>query len=124
MMIDWMHVNELRADMGDGFDELVEVFLEEMDSAIAALDPAADPSTVSASLHFLKGAALNLGFRDFAALCDQGELRADQGGQVDHGPVHAVYAQSRAAFVEGLSRGRLQPDCPLTQENSPVFRPA
>jgi histidine phosphotransfer protein HptB len=102
-MIDWEHVQTLRADMDDGFDELVEVFLDEMDTAIAGLAPSPDPATTAASLHFLKGAALNLGFSALAELCDQGEHRATRGEPVATDPVQNLYAASRAAFVSGLS---------------------
>ena len=36
-MIDWARVSELRDEVGEGdFDEVVELFLEEVDEAIAA----------------------------------------------------------------------------------------
>ena len=65
-MIDWAQVDELRADMGDAFGEIVDVFLQEVADGIAQLDGCDDDATLAARLHFLKGAALNLGFRDFA----------------------------------------------------------
>jgi histidine phosphotransfer protein HptB len=103
-MIDWEQVESLRADLDDGFDELVEVFLSEVDAATGNLDPAAPPDRMAADLHFLKGAALNLGFRDFARLCSDGERRADAGQTVDLDPVLASFAASRQAFVDGLAR--------------------
>ena len=71
-MIDWSHVDELQEDMAEGFDEIVEVFLEEVEESLAKLDPSAGANSLAANLHFLKGAALNLGFADFAALCGAG----------------------------------------------------
>src|SRR5690606_20139158 len=78
-MIDWTHVDDLRADMGDAFGEVVEVFLLEVDAAIRRLSPERTAPDLAADLHFLKGAALNLGFRDFATLCATGEASAHAG---------------------------------------------
>lgn len=105
-MIDWEQVSAMRADLGDGFAELVEVFLDEMDGALARLDPAAPPDRMAADMHFLKGSALNLGFATFAALCAAGEARAERGGTVDLAPVRASYADSRIVFLAGLKANR------------------
>lgn len=105
-VIDWTQLDGLRADLGEGFDELVAVFLEEADSAVAALDPGAAPSAMAAALHFLKGAALNLGFASFSALCAQGEMRAKAGERVDLAPILADYQASRAEFLAGLAARR------------------
>lgn len=101
-MIDWGHIAALREDVGDGFDELVSVFLEEMDAATQALDPAASPAQMAADLHFLKGAALNLGFASLGTLCAEGEMAAGRGAPVDVGQVRLAYQASRAEFVAGL----------------------
>lgn len=66
MLIDWTRVHELRAEIGhDGFGEVVAMFLEESDSIIASASGPLAPD----ELHFLKGAALNLGFSDLAEAC-------------------------------------------------------
>ena len=75
-MIDWAQVKELQGDMGDSFDEIVEVFLLEVAEGIARLDTGSGTGSMAADLHFLRGAALNLGFVDFARLCAQGEEQA------------------------------------------------
>lgn len=106
-MIDWEQVNSLREDLGDGFEELVEVFLAEADEAIADLDPQAPPDQMAARLHFLKGAALNLGFAEFAGLCASGETQADAGGTVVLEPVLISYQASRRAFLDGLARQKV-----------------
>jgi histidine phosphotransfer protein HptB len=105
-MIDWQQVNELREDMGDGFDEIVEVFLHEVEDALNRLAPSMGNGALAADLHFLKGAALNLGFRDFAGICADGEDRAVQGAgaAVDIAAIRHAYAESRQAFSEGLKR--------------------
>lgn len=105
-MIDWDQVDELRADMGEGFDEVVEVFLQEVEGGLERLDPAAGAAAVAAEMHFLKGAALNLGFRAFARLCAEGEASANAGKVAgeDLDAVRSAYTESREAFMAGLSR--------------------
>jgi HPt (histidine-containing phosphotransfer) domain-containing protein len=92
--------------MGDAFDEVVEVFLQEVEDALARLDTVADAPTLAAEMHFLKGAALNLGFADFADLCAEGEVRANGGdaGAVTADAVRALYRNSRCEFLEGLNQ--------------------
>lgn len=103
-MIDWSHVEELKQDMADGFDEIVEVFLEEVEEGVAKLDAQESASKLAAGLHFLKGAALNLGFTRFAGLCSAGEVFAEQGqvGMIDLAAVNACYRASRQEFLAGL----------------------
>ncbi|WP_068298811.1 Hpt domain-containing protein [Pararhodobacter sp. CCB-MM2] len=105
-MIDWSHVAELRSDMGEAFDEVVEVFLQEVEEGLARLDPAGPAEDLAADLHFLKGAALNLGFREFAALCAQSETQANNGeaAKVDLPAVRRSYENSRVAFIDGLPK--------------------
>jgi len=105
-MIDWKQVDELRADMGDAFDEIVEVFLQEVDDGIARLESAPRGPSLAADLHFLKGAALNMGFAAFADICARGEeaAQAGRGQEVDVKVVRDTYQQSREAFLTGLSR--------------------
>lgn len=104
-MIDWTRVGELRADLGESFDDIVEVFLQEMEEGVARLDPAADARALAADLHFLKGAALNLGFLAFGTLCAEGEKRASGGDAsgVDLAAVRALYEESRVDFLAGLA---------------------
>lgn len=105
-MIDWGRVKELRDEIGaDDFDEVVALFLEEADEVIARISPAAGAKALEADLHFLKGAALNLGFADFAALCQDGERRAAAGDtNVDIDPVRGCYQGSKIAFGLGLAQ--------------------
>lgn len=104
-MIDWPHVDGLRDDMGDAFDEIVEVFLAEVEEGLSQLK-SADSSARAAPLHFLKGAALNLGFSEFAKLCAAGELAANEGrgASVELDPIEASFASSRAEFLAGLEK--------------------
>lgn len=101
-MLNWARVEELREEVGpDAFGEVVELFLEEVTEALTRLDPGA--ASLEADLHFLKGAALNLGFDGFAGLCRGGETAVRDGRPVDIASLRASYDQSLAAF---LDRGR------------------
>jgi HPt (histidine-containing phosphotransfer) domain-containing protein len=102
-MIDWARIFDLRDEIGDdGFDEVVELFLEEADEVILQLGPAMAAKPLEAGLHFLKGAALNLGFSALAQMCQDGEKRA-AGGSTDLGltDIKAMYQASKSAFLAG-----------------------
>ena len=104
-MIDWDRVAALREEVGpEDFDEVVEIFLEEVDAEIDALNDGISSEELGEKLHFLKGSALNLGFRDFSGLCQLGEEALKQGEShgVDLGALCSSYAQSRAAFLADL----------------------
>lgn len=103
-MIDWSRVSELRAEVGEeDFAEVVDLFLEEVDSVIECLSPDADD--IEAQLHFLKGSALNLGFAEFAECCGLGEAAAaaDQPLPVGIARLTEVYRTSRSEFHAGLN---------------------
>jgi histidine phosphotransfer protein HptB len=107
-MIDWIRVGELRDEVGEeGFAEVVELFLDEVEDVVGRLRAAPDPATYEQDLHFLKGGAWNLGFADFGALCQEGEKRAARGhaDTVDIGAVIAAYVRSKAVFIAGLGDG-------------------
>jgi 2-polyprenyl-6-methoxyphenol hydroxylase-like FAD-dependent oxidoreductase len=50
---------------------------------------------------FSKGSALNIGFRDFANLCQAGEAAAaaGKGADVDIAAIVQSYAESREVFI-------------------------
>lgn len=102
-MIDWDRVEELRSEIGaDDFDEVVALFLEEADEVVARLAGSAGSGALEADLHFLKGAALNLGFHTLAELCQDGERMAAEGrNDVDVEQVRQAYHSSRAQFASG-----------------------
>ena len=102
-MINWDRVAELREEVGvDDFAEIIELFLEEVDAIIELLRDGQGLSDLEAHLHFLKGSALNLGFTQFADLCQAGETAAAQGrsDSVDLGAIIPVYDSARAVFLE------------------------
>ena len=105
-MIDWERVKELRGEIGaDDFAEVVEMFLEEADEAVTRLTPALTAKAMEADLHFLKGAALNLGFVALSGLCQDGERRSAGGStDIDLKAVVQVYTDSKAAFQTGLDQ--------------------
>lgn len=109
-MIDWDRVFELRDEIGaDGFSEIAVVFLEEVEEVILRLSAEAGAKAVEADLHFLKGSALNLGFADFAALCQEGERLAATGSTaVDLEAVRRSYAASRTIFERDLDQAMEQ----------------
>jgi HPt (histidine-containing phosphotransfer) domain-containing protein len=102
-MIDWDRVAELRNEIGvDSFDEVIDLFLTEADEVILRLRPDADRKALESDCHFLKGAALNLGFKSLAAQCQLREAQAAKGQAVtDLTVVHDIYQQSRQALMAG-----------------------
>lgn len=104
-MIDWDRMNSLRDDVGaDEFEEVVEIFLEEVDEIVGRLEQAPDPAMLEADLHALKGCALGLGFDAFARLCQtaEGQCSAGQPQDVNLSALLRVYADSRRIFLEEL----------------------
>ncbi len=102
-MIDWARVTDLAREIGeDSFDEVAALFMDEADDAVARLGGAQSAKALEAELHFLKGAALNLGFVRLATLCQEGERQAATGSaDIDLEEIVAVYHQSKAAFSRG-----------------------
>lgn len=101
-MIDWTRVKALRDEVGaEDFEEVVELFIEEVDEVVDRLRQAADVSTLEEDVHFLKGSALNLGFSDLAALCEAAEMAARAGNAeaIDLSAVLTAYTTSRTIFL-------------------------
>ncbi|MFP4043627.1 MAG: histidine kinase [Rhodosalinus sp.] len=92
-MIDWTRVTELHREVGaEDFEEVVTLFVEEVEAALDALDHD-DPSPEH--LHFLKGSALNLGFTALAQQC------APPGNTA---ALRACFAESKASFLSQLQQ--------------------
>ncbi len=70
-MIDWSRIHELRDEIGaDDFQEVVDLFMSEVEDSLTDLGAAStDSSRLQEQLHFLKGSALNLGFKEMSQLC-------------------------------------------------------
>ncbi|NRA98300.1 MAG: Hpt domain-containing protein [Rhodobacteraceae bacterium] len=98
-MILWSRVQELRDEVGDeDFAEVVELFLEEVEAALDRLATA--PENVREELHFLKGSALNLGFRGLALACLTAEQSED--GAMDLSDLPSIYRNSKTKFLDEL----------------------
>jgi HPt (histidine-containing phosphotransfer) domain-containing protein len=107
-MIDWTRIKNLRDEVGaEDFDEVVEIFIEEVSEMIETLRAAPRADTLGEDLHALKGSALNLGFTDFSALCQKGETLAaqDRASEINLTPILHCYDRSKAAFLDGLALG-------------------
>lgn len=106
-MIDWNRVSELRDEIGpDDFGEVVELFLDEVETEIETLRVNYEKSRLESQLHFLKGSALNLGFEEFSRKCQQGETAASQGeaNGVDIPNILSCYDASKTEFLGRLDR--------------------
>lgn len=104
-MIDWSRVQALREEIGaEDFDEVVELFLEEVGEIIAKLRSEVVLSQLEQELHCLKGSALNLGFSSFSKLCQEGELLAASGKpeEVNMPPIYECFESSRHVFIRDL----------------------
>ncbi|HKL65029.1 MAG TPA: Hpt domain-containing protein [Roseovarius sp.] len=107
-MIDWDRVRELREEIGpDAFEEVLDLFLEEAETALAMLRTATADDDLEAQLHFLKGSALNLGFATLAELCNDGEGKSRAGApdSVSIPEIVSGYETSKAAFLAGIAEG-------------------
>ena len=107
-MIEWARVRELVDEIGaEDFTEVVDLFLQEVDGAIIALDAAGNnPILIEEQMHFLKGAALNLGFEALAQLCLKGEKAAKAGRPdvVTLDEISECYRLSRSCFEQDLPK--------------------
>jgi len=100
-MIDWSRVRQLRDEVGIGeFDEVVQIFLDEVQETIERLHQDTARVELEQNLHFLKGSALSLGFQRFSRMCQDGERSAAAGNadDVDLASILATYDDSRAMF--------------------------
>ncbi len=106
-MINWERVEELRNEVGpEDFEEVIELFLEEVDHTIGRLGQTEAEPSLEEQLHFLKGSALNIGFGVFADLCQNGETAAAKGraGDIDLDAIRIAYAEARHEFLDKTHR--------------------
>ncbi|MEE4187597.1 MAG: Hpt domain-containing protein [Roseobacter sp.] len=104
-MIDWNRVAALREEVGpEDFDEVVELFLQEVDEEIETLTVTTAADGLAEKLHFLKGSALSLGFREFSSLCQSGEMSLSQNpeAEIDLNGIQHSYSTSRDVFLTEL----------------------
>ncbi len=104
-MIYWPRVNELRKELGpEDFNDVVDLFLEEVEEVITRLGQGANLAQLEQDLHFLKGSALSLGFARFSDLCQDGERKSatGQADTVDLTAIIAGFTQSKSQFIAQL----------------------
>lgn len=97
--MDWTRIDQLRDEVGeDSLAEVLLMFLEETDEVVKNLDGSAGAQTVESDMHFLKGAAMNIGFDRVAVLCQTAETEAAKGrtDTIDVQPILDHYAKDRA----------------------------
>lgn len=104
-MIEWDRIRILQKEVGpDDLTEVIDLFFEEIEEAIADLPNVKEPQSLAEALHFLKNGALNMGFRHLSELCQAGEKSAAQGRAdwVDIAEVLEIYATSKKQFLSEL----------------------
>lgn len=104
-MIDWDRVQQLCDEIGaDEFAEVVTLFLDEADDVLARISPLGGAAQLRDDCHFLKGAALNLGFQSLASLCQTAERRARDGDcDIDLNEMRLCYQNSRINLLTGMA---------------------
>lgn len=104
-MIDWKRVSSLREEVGaDDFKEVINLFLEEVEEVTDRMTVNPDPDGLAGDLHFLKGSAMNLGFKSFAEACQKGEVQCTNGAAqtVNLTGIMSVYHLSKQEFLTEL----------------------
>ncbi|WP_108860534.1 Hpt domain-containing protein [Ruegeria sp. Alg231-54] len=104
-MINWSRVRQLRDVVGaNEFDEVVQIFLDEVNEALTRLRNDTARTEFEQNLHFVKGSALSLGFEAVAKLCQDGERQSAQGDSkaVDFANILSIFERSTAEFKAGL----------------------
>ena len=103
-MLDWDRIAELREDVGEeNFAEVLVLFVEEVAAALDALG-VNDQAALAATLHSLKGSAMNIGLSRVGALCLEGEasLRADPLASLDIAEIRSAFDASRTEIADLL----------------------
>ena len=101
-MIDWQRIETLREEVGpEDFLEVAEMFLAEVEEAVAQLDDLTAIEAFAEQMHFLKGSASNLGFEALSNYCADQE-KADQIQEGTSDLVRALFRDSRTVFLSGV----------------------
>jgi histidine phosphotransfer protein HptB len=109
-MIDWDRVKELEQDIGtDEFGEVIDLFLDEVESVINPMRSGIPRENIESDMHFLKGSALTIGFRQLGQICADGEKLAASGcsSEVSVGEILAMFDASKNVFLAGLKDRRI-----------------
>ncbi len=103
-MIDWDRIAELQDEVGeDSFAEVVEMFFEEVEEVLTSL-VVNDQDALKGGLHFLKGAALNIGMSEMSGLCRDAEHTLMESGPdgVDFAQIQSVFKSAQAELRQIL----------------------
>ena len=102
-MVDWHRLRELCNEIGyDDFLEVVTLFLLEAEEVVVRIATEVSRAAIAEDLHFLRGAALNLGFVDLAAHCADAERLAAADLSVDVTAVTEHFARVRTCFMQEI----------------------
>ena len=102
-MVDWHRLRELCNEIGyDDFLEVVTLFLLEAEEVVLRIGSEVSRAIIADELHFLRGAALNLGFVDLAAHCADAERLAAADLPVDVTAVTDHFATVRTYFMQEI----------------------
>ena len=96
-MIDWDRIAELQEEVGEeDFAEVLDMFFSEVEDALNGLSDAS-PEGWASGLHFLKGAALNIGMEALSTQCRDAEiaLKTDPGAQIEATALRATLQASQ-----------------------------
>jgi len=104
-MVDWQRIEALKSEIGpDDFNEVLEMFVSELDEVLGQLGEDVDQMVPAETFHFLKSGALNIGFAEFAGLCQRGEKSALNGSAVvSASDLIETYTRSKAAYFKVAS---------------------
>lgn len=97
-MVNWDRVSELREEVGeDDLAEVILLFCEEVEEVLAVLDDAS-PADMPGHLHFLKGSALNIGFKAVSDRCqtEESRIKDTPGATPDIAGIRSDYVASKA----------------------------
>ncbi|WP_208347123.1 Hpt domain-containing protein [Pseudaestuariivita rosea] len=106
-MIDWARVSELRDEVGaDSFDEVVTLFLSEVDDVLSDLKTTPGGVITHETMHFLKGCSLNLGFQKLSSTCAQLEIKLQKEDDfvADLSEIETIYNDSKQQFLDQLAK--------------------
>jgi len=101
-VIDWERIEQLERDFGtECLTEVIHMFFSEAEEVIAPLRRGDARRDLRSDMHFLKGSALNLGFRQLASLCSEAEQLAARGRRSEVGiaEILGAYDAARGAIL-------------------------
>ncbi|MGB0959398.1 MAG: Hpt domain-containing protein [Halocynthiibacter sp.] len=103
-MINWDRVTELVNEIdAEDFQEIVTLFLEEVEDAMEEIQDIEAPSDLRDKIHFLKGSMLNLGFEDVGRFCQAAEANLPA-TPVDLALLATKYQASKVEFLENIPK--------------------